>query len=142
MVINTKPNTNSTGSNSKVIISSEDITGDVLKDYICPNCRLIIRARGNPTEVFCNKCQNNIIIGPDPNTGTTITPQTQQVQTLIDPNKDIMSEQDAAVISIQYDPNAGISHTKHGQPIQLKDGALALSKRNTLRFTSYHDSSE
>jgi hypothetical protein len=78
----------------------------------------------------------------DPNDNSATTPQAQQVQTLIDPNKDIMSEQDTAVFSIEYDPNAGASHTKHGQPLQLKDGALALSKRNTLRFTSYWDSTQ
>jgi hypothetical protein len=57
----------------------------------------------------------------------------------LDPNE--AGDQEAAVASIQYDPNAGVSHTKYTQPMQLKDGALALSKRNTLRFTSYYDSS-
>src|SRR5215207_11753927 len=33
-------------------------------------------------------------------------------------------------------------HTKYGKPTELKDGALALSKKGTIRFTSYYDSSE
>lgn len=57
----------------------------------------------------------------------------------MNPNEAI--DHEPAVANIVYDPNAGLSHTKHGQPMQLKDGALALSKRNTLRFTNYWDSS-
>jgi len=32
-------------------------------------------------------------------------------------------------------------HTRYGKPLELKDGALALSKKGAIRFTSYYDSS-
>jgi hypothetical protein len=35
-----------------------------------------------------------------------------------------------------------VSHTKWNKPKELKDGALALSKKGSIRFTSYYDSSE
>ena len=35
-----------------------------------------------------------------------------------------------------------VHHTKWNKPKELKGGALALSKKGTIKFTSYHDSSE
>jgi DNA-directed RNA polymerase subunit RPC12/RpoP len=44
---------------------------------------------------------------------------------------------EAAVASTPGIPDISIRH----EP-ELKDGALALSKKGTIRFTSYHDSSQ
>ena len=46
------------------------------------------------------------------------------------------------VTSIDYNFNDMARRTKWNKPKELKEGALALSKKWTIRFTSYYDSSE
>ena len=45
------------------------------------------------------------------------------------------------VVSLQYNFEDMAGHTRYGKTLELKGGALALSKKGTIRFTSYVDSS-
>jgi hypothetical protein len=45
------------------------------------------------------------------------------------------------VVSLQYNFEDMAGHTRYGKPQELKGGFLALSKKGTIRFTSYTDSS-
>ena len=81
--------------------------------------------RNNQSESwFCRNC--SIEFDPEDE-------KIRHKQRLSIPAEDI----EPAIASIGVTPDASIHH----EP-ELKDGALALSKKGTIRFTSYQDSSQ
>jgi len=113
---------------NNVVISGDDID-DRVRSYECDRCHYVIHTRKKTGILDCTNCPNYIDLDDVP------------VKSRIEMPKPRDSE--AFVATVHYDPNAGVSHTKHNQPAKLKDGMAALSRqRGTLKVTSYYDSSE
>jgi DNA-directed RNA polymerase subunit RPC12/RpoP len=113
----------------KPIIISDDSDGKI-SGFECKWCNRIIRSKFTDDSIWCNSCQSETIIYKD------IKPVKKGLKAEVVDNSEVF------VTSVQpnFDDMAG--HTKYGKPTELKDGALALSKKGTIRFTSYYDSSE
>ena len=79
--------------------------------------------------IWCNSCQSETIFDKD----------TKPVKKGL--KAEVIDNSEVFVTSVQYNPNDMVSHTKWNKPKELKGGALALSKKGTIRFTSYYDSS-
>lgn len=113
--------------NDKVAISSEYFQND-RPSYICSICnRTLSRlsdAGNNNSIYWCRNCSVEF----DP-----------QLENLRKESKIIVPDrnQEPSITSIGVTPDVSIRHET-----RLKDGALALSKEGTIRFTSYQDSSQ
>ena len=54
---------------------------------------------------------------------------------------EVIDNTETLATSVQYNFEDMAGHTRYGKPLELKDGTLALSKKGTICFTSYYDSS-
>ena len=111
----------------KVVISSEYYEND-RPSYICSFCnQTLIRltdAGMNNTTFWCRSC--SVEFDPE-------SENLRKESKLIVPDRNI----EPAITSVGYVPDVSIKHKP-----ELKDGALALSKKGTIRFTRYEDSSQ
>jgi hypothetical protein len=101
--------------------SGEDNTSS---EHSCPWCsrtlvKLIDHSHQNPS-LFCSYCKTEHI------------PEETRKKSKLNPQR---TEIEPAVASVGNVPDVSIR-----KEIQLKDGALALSKKGTIRFTSYQES--
>jgi hypothetical protein len=110
----------------KVIIDVGVYDEDRIIEYICPWCNFVLCVRKSRKEVNCPNCTINL----DLTSGVA-----QETKTLIDPNRSSATDE---VHAFTTPPPINPWDKK---PPTLKDGALALSKKGTIRFTSYYDSS-
>jgi hypothetical protein len=110
------------------ITIGDEYTGPDKVEYVCSWCnRSLVRLsdRNNQGESwFCRNC--SITFDPDDE-------QIRYKQRISIPAQDI----EPAITSV-----GTISDVSIRKQIELKGGALALSKRGTIRFTSYSDSSQ
>ena len=110
----------------KVVISSEYYEND-RPSYICSFCnQTLIRltdAGMNNQTYWCRSC--SVEFDPE-------SENLRKESKLIVPDRNI----EPAITSVGYVPDVSIKHKP-----ELKDGALALSKKGTIRFTRYEDSS-
>src|SRR5215207_7390876 len=113
--------------NDKVVISSEYYTND-RPSYICSFCnQTLIRltdAGQNDTTFWCRNCSVEF----DPKRENL-----RKESKIMVPDRNI----EPAIATTPGIPDITIRH----EP-ELKDGALALSKKGTIRFTHYHYSSQ
>jgi DNA-directed RNA polymerase subunit RPC12/RpoP len=111
----------------KVIIASEYYEND-RPSYICSFCnQILIRLTDSSQQnsaFWCRYC--SVEFDPE-------SENLRKESKITVPDRNI----EAAVASTLGIPDISIRH----EP-ELKDGALALSKKGTIRFTSYHDSSQ
>jgi uncharacterized Zn ribbon protein len=121
-----KVNKKLTPTNDKIVISSECYEND-RPSYICSFCnQTLIKltdAGLNNTTFWCRHCS----IEWDPEEENL-----RKESRIIVPDRNI----EPAITSISNTPDVSIH-----KEIELKDGALTLSKKGTIRFTSYSDSS-
>jgi hypothetical protein len=112
----------------KVIISSEQYEAPEITTFICNYCnRDLIKlseSSGNNVSWYCNNC--SIPFEPE-------NESIRHKQKLEVPDRNI----EPAIATTPGIPDISIRH----EP-ELKDGALALSKKGTIRFTQYKDSSQ
>ena len=111
----------------KVVISSEYYTND-RPSYICSFCNQTLfrltDAGQNNTTFWCRNC--SVELDPE-------SENLRKESKIIVPDKNI----EPAIATTPGIPDISIRH----EP-ELKDGALALSKKGTIRFTHYQDSSQ
>jgi hypothetical protein len=125
----TKPNTNKNKNKNKDIITiGDEYSGEDRPVYLCSWCNCTLSklqdAGKNNTTYFCTRCA----IEFDPESENL-----RKESKLIVPNRNI----EPAVSTTPGIPDISIHH----EP-ELKDGALELSKKGTIRFTYYEDSSQ
>ena len=113
----------------KPIIISDDKDGNV-NGFECKYCRRIIRGKFTEDSIWCNYCQSETIFDKD----------TKPVKKGL--KAEVIDNSEVFVTSVQYNFEDMARRTKWNKPKELKGGALALSKKGTIRFTSYYDSSE
>ena len=99
---------------------------DQIREYICPWCNFILHVRKSRKEVNCPNCTITL----DLTSGVA-----QETKTLIDPNKN------NATYEVHAFTTPDPINPWDKKPVELKGGFLALSKKGTIRFTSYTDSS-
>jgi|SRR5215216_4097631 ribosomal protein L37AE/L43A len=107
------------------IIIDDEVVGKKKKivGYLCPSCNIKM-IKLSEEEWFCNRCQHSEYIeNVAQNTEALPKPQTM----------------DTAELHAFTTPGPVNPFDK--KPVELKGGALALSKKGTIRFTSYYDSS-
>jgi hypothetical protein len=112
----------------KVIITGEAYEAPEITTFICNYCnRDLIKlsdSSGNNVSWYCNHCS------------VPFEPENESIrhkQKLEVPDRNI----EPAIATTPGIPDISIRH----EP-ELKDGALALSKKGTIRFTHYEDSSQ
>ena len=121
----TSYNTSANGKqNDKVVISSECYQND-RPSYMCSFCNCTLSklqdAGQNNTMYFCTKCSVEF----DP-----AEENLRKESKITVPDRNV----EPAVSTTPGIPDISIRH----EP-ELKDGALALSKKGTIRFTSYEE---
>jgi hypothetical protein len=113
--------------NDKVVISSDYYEND-RPSYICSFCnQTLIRltdAGQNNTTFWCRNC--SVEFDPE-------SENLRKESKIMVPDRNI----EPAIATTPGIPDISIRH----EP-ELKDGALALSKKGTIRFTHYEDSSQ
>jgi hypothetical protein len=110
------------------IIISDDKDGNT-NEFTCKWCNRIIRSKFTADSIWCNSCQSETIIGKD----TKPVKKSLKAETI--------DNTEVNVVSLQYNFEDMAGHTRYGKPVELKGGFLALSKKGTIRFTNYTDSS-
>jgi DNA-directed RNA polymerase subunit RPC12/RpoP len=112
----------------KVVIDTREYEGPEVTTYICNRCsRTLSRlsdSSGNNVSYYCNSCSIEYNLDNQ---------DIRHKQKLEVPDRNI----EPAVSTTPGIPDISIRH----EP-ELKDGALALSKKGTIRFTHYEDSSQ
>ena len=111
----------------KVVIDVGAYDEYQIRDYICPWCNFILHVRKSRKEVNCPNCTINL----DLTSGVA-----QETKTLIDPNKNSAVNEEVHAFTTPPPINPWDK-----KPVELKGGFLALSKKGTIRFTNYTDSS-
>jgi hypothetical protein len=111
------------------IIISDDKDGNV-NGFECKYCHRIIRGKFTEDSIWCNSCQSETIFDKD----------TKPVKKGL--KAEVIDNSEVFVTSVQYNFEDMARRTKWSRPKEFKDGALALSKKGTIHFTSYYDSSE
>jgi hypothetical protein len=109
----------------KAVISSEYYTNEIKPSYLCSWCnQILVRltdAGQSNTMFWCKNC--SIEFDPE-------SENLRKESKIMVPDRNI----EPAIATTPGIPDISISH----EP-ELKDGALALSKKGTIRFTSYHE---
>src|SRR5215217_1575921 len=113
----------------KPVVLSDDSDGNI-NGFTCKWCNRTIYIKLTDDSIWCNSCQSETIIDKD------IKPVKKSLKA------ETVDNSETFVVSIEYDPSKMAWHTKYDKPKTLKGGALALSKKGSIRFTSYYDSSE
>jgi ribosomal protein L37AE/L43A len=113
--------------NDKVVIDVDAYDEDRVKEWQCPYCNFRLHARKSRREIDCPNCTATLDLGG----------ATQETKTIEDPNKSKAASTEVYAATTP-DPNEQYMKKKE---LQLKDGALALSRKGSIRFTSYVDSS-
>jgi uncharacterized Zn finger protein (UPF0148 family) len=114
-------------SNDNVVIGDNEVGKNrKVVGYWCPSCNFSMFKSGEG-EWTCSHCSH------------TEYTEENMAQTAEIPEPETLDNTEilAAVVPTNFDNM--VSHV--GQKPELKGGALALSKRGTIRFTSYTDSS-
>src|SRR5215213_9621721 len=104
-----------------VVIS--DYNDGKTNGFECKYCQRIIYNKFTDDSIWCNSCQSETIFDKD----------TKPVKKGL--KAETMDNSEVFVTSVQYNPNDMVHHTKWNRPKELKGGALALSKKGTIRFT-------
>jgi len=112
----------------KPIIISDDNDGKT-NGFECKWCHRIIYNKFTDDSIWCNSCGSETIFDKD----------TKLIKKSI--KAEVVDNSEVFVTSVQYNFEDMAGRTKYNKPKELKDGALALSKKGTIRFTSYYDSS-
>jgi hypothetical protein len=111
------------------IIVSED-NDRKTNEFTCKWCHRIIRGKFTEDSVWCNSCQSETIFDKD----------TKPVRKSL--KAEVIDDTETLAAFVPTNASDMVRHTKYDKPKELKGGALALSKKGTIRFTSYYDSSE
>ena len=107
---------------NNIIIGDGSRGGDDRREYVCENCHYTIYGRISADEIYCNHCKSSFVVE-----------DVRKKQKLSVP-KGRSSE-----VCVSTTPNPTSPFDK--KPPELKGGFLALSKKGTIRFTSYTESS-
>ena len=112
--------------NNNIIIGDNYAGRDDIREYICENCQYTINGRISANEIYCNHCSSSFVVEDVRKKGKLEVPREHTGELYINhpPGTEYFAEQ----IKLKKEP-------------QLKGGALALSKKGGIRFTSYVDSS-
>ena len=111
-----------------VVISDNNNDGRT-NGFECKYCQRIIYNKFTDDSIWCNSCQSETIFDKD----TKPVKKSLKAETI--------DNTEVNVVSLQYNFEDMAGHTRYGKTLELKGGALALSKKGTIRFTSYVDSS-
>ena len=109
--------------NSKVVIDADDYGDDPVREWICPWCSTIIKARKSRAEVDCSHCGATLDLGVG---------KAQETKTIVDPNK--ARDTTPLVTSIQYNFDDMVSHV--GKKPTPK-GSFAAMQKKGIRITNY-----
>ena len=112
------------------VVISDDNNDGKTNGFECKWCQRIIYNKFTDDSIWCNSCQSETIFDKD----------TKPIKKGL--KAETMDNSEVFVTSVQYNFEDMAGRTKWKRPKELKGGALALSQKGTIKFTSYHDSSE
>jgi hypothetical protein len=114
----------------KPVVISDYNNDRSVNGFECKWCQRIVYNKFTDDSIWCNNCQSETIFDKD----------TKPIKKGL--KAETMDNSEVFVTSIQHNFEDMVRRTKWSRPKEFKGGALALSKKGTIRFTSYYDSSE
>src|SRR5215208_6791854 len=109
----------------KIVITESEPVGTDKSEYLCHRCEQILTALDRETGSYrCNNCAIETFVNEEPTRRKSklSTPRPKNTETLI-----------------SHVPTLGFNDVKIKHEPELKGGFLALSKKGTIRFTSYDE---